>query len=443
MADRTESESLPFTVGDALILEKPESADTGSQRRAWPIFLYFASATIMLDLCGTNGTLLDLTTAYLLQVRLHAPAMQVSVYRVMSGLPLYGAIVFGLTRDLWNPLGLRDRGYLRVFSIVATGLLLWLAFRELSYASLLVGVLLLGCCSMFMAAAQQGLMALVAQEQFMSGRLAAVFSFCAFLPFIGGALFAGTVAEHWKSREIFLFVSALSVLVAAFSFLKPKDVFERTYDPKIAVRSTLAADLRRLVRHRPVYPAVVMMVLWQFAPALQTVLQYHFVNELRGPVSTYGYWTATYFAAFLPGFLIYGYLCQKVRFGQLGAWSLLISAPLCLGLPMIHSTAGAIWFAIPLGLTSGAAYATLYDVAMRACPPGLHGTLMMAVTGANNLGWRAGDTFGVWLYQAGGTHGFWWCCLATTATSCLSAAALLLVPRHLRATADGESLAIR
>jgi MFS family permease len=413
------------------------------KRRVWPIFLYFASATIMLELCGTNGTLLDLTTAYLLQVRLHAPAMQVSVYRVVSGLPLYGAIVFGLTRDLWNPLGLRDRGYLRVFSIVATGLLVWLAFSKLSYASILVGVMLLGCCSMLMAAAQQGLMALVAQEQFMSGRLAAVFSFCAFLPFIGGALFAGSVADRWQAREIFLFVATLTVLIAAFSFLKPKEVFENTYDPKIAARSTLGTDLRRLVRHRAFYPAILMMFLWQFAPALQTVLQYYFVDKLHGAISSYGYWTATYYAAFLPGFLIYGYLCQRVRFGRLGAWSLLLSAPLCLGLPAMDSAAAAIWFAVPLGLASGAAYATLYDVAMRACPPGLHGTLMMAVTGANNFGWRAGDTFGVWLYQAGGTHGFLWCCLATGGTSCLSALALSFVPVHLRATADGESLVIR
>src|SRR5277367_2034755 len=130
-----------------------------------------------------------------------------------------------------------------------------------------------------MAAAQQGLMALVAREQLMSGRLAAVFSFCAFLPFVAGALFAGSVADHWQAREIFLFVSALTVLIAAFSFLKPKDVFEKTYDAKIARGSTLATDLRRLVRHRAVYPAVAMMVLWQFAPALQTVLQYYFVDE--------------------------------------------------------------------------------------------------------------------------------------------------------------------
>jgi MFS family permease len=413
--------------------------EVGTLKRAWPIFVYFASATIILELCSPGGTLLDLTTAYLLQVRLHASAMQVSVYRVVSGLPLYGAILFGLTRDLWSPLGLRDRGYLRVFSIIAAGVLIWLAFTELSYTRLLVGVMLLGCCAMLMAAAQQGLMALVAQEQFMSGRLAAVFSFCAFLPFVGGALFAGSVADSWQAREIFLSVSAVAVVIAAFSFLKPKDVFENTYDAKIAARSNLAADLKQLVRHRAIYPAIAMMVLWQFAPALQTVLQYHFVDKLHGPLSAYGYWTATYFAAFLPGFLIYGYLCQRIRFGRLGAWSLLISGPLCLGLPGMHSTTGAIIFAVPLGLASGAAYATLYDVAMRACPPGLHGTLMMAVTGANNLGWRAGDTFGVWLYQVGGTRGFLWCCLATTAGSCLSAVALSFLPGHLRATTDGES----
>jgi hypothetical protein len=68
---------------------------------------------------------------------------------------------------------------------------------------------------------------------------------------------------------------------------------------------------------------------------------------------------------------------------------------------------------------------------------------MMAVTGANNLGWRAGDTFGVWLYQAGGTYGFSWCCIATMVTTCLSAVALWFVPGNLRATADGESLATR
>jgi MFS family permease len=410
-----------------------------AQRRPWLIFVYFASATILLQLCSPSGTLLDLTTAYLLQVRLHASAMEVSIYRVVSGLPLYLALVFGLTRDLWNPLGLRDRGYLRVFSLAACAVLVWLATTEITYASLLGGVMLIGCCAMLMAAAQQGLMALVAQEQFMSGRLAAVFSFCAFLPSIGGALLAGTVADHWQGRELFLFLTVLTILITAFSYLKPRDVFELTYDPSIATGSTLVADLKRLVRHRALYPAVAMMFLWQFAPGLQTVLQYYFVDELHAPVSAYGYWTATYFAAFLPGFLVYGYVCQRMAFGRLGMWSLLISAPVCLLLPLMHTTTAAIWFAAPMGLVSGAAYATLYDVAMRACPPGLHGTLMMAVTGASSLGWRAGDTFGVWLYQSVGAHGFAWACAATGASSVLSAVAMLFVPGQLRATADGEA----
>ena len=138
-----------------------------------------------------------------------------------------------------------------------------------------------------------------------------------------------------------------------------------------------------------------MMFLWQFAPSLQTVLEYYLVDELHASASTYGYWTATYFAAFLPGFLAYGYLCQRVRFGTLGTCSLVVSAPLCAGLGAAHSPEAALWFAVPMGVASGAAYATLYDAAMRACPSGPHDTLMMAVTGASNLGCRAGDTFGV------------------------------------------------
>lgn len=403
------------------------------------IFLYFAGVTILLTLCSPGGTLLDLGTAYLLQIRLHASAMQVSLYRAISGVPLYAALLFGLTRDVWNPLGLRDRGYLRLFGALATGILLWLALSDVDYRTLLAGVILLGGCSMMLAAAQQGLMALIAQERYMSGRLSAVFSFCAFLPYVGGALFAGAVAERWQASSLFLSVAALALLIVAISFLKPRSVFENAYDAEIAKPSTLADDLRRLFRHRAFYPAVLMMFLWQFAPALQTVLQFYLVERLHASASTYGFWTATYFAAFLPGFIVYGYLCQRVRFGTLGTWSLLVSVPLFFGLPVVHSAEGALWFAIPLGVASGAACATLYDAAMRACPPGLHGSLMMAVSGASSLGWRAGDTFGVWLYQAAGAGGFFWCCAATALTSLLSALTLRIIPGQLLATADGES----
>jgi hypothetical protein len=90
---------------------------------------------------------------------------------------------------------------------------------------------------------------------------------------------------------------------------------------------------------------------------------------------------------------------------------------------------------------NGAAYSALWDVAIRSCPPGLQGTLMMAVAGANNFGWRLGNVFGTWLYKVGGSQGFAYCAFATGLTSALSLLVLLLVPSNLRSTADGEPVA--
>lgn len=408
--------------------------------RALPVVLYFSSLTILLNLCSPSGTLLDLATAYMLQIRLHASALQVSFFRLVTGLPLYGALVFGLMRDLWSPLGLRDRGYLRVFAVVAVSALVWLATTDLTYGALTGAVFLLGCAFMLMIAAQQGLMALVAQERLMSGRLAALYSFCAFLPFIVGAFFAGAAVEHLTPREIFATLAILTALIGGFSYIRPRSVFEHVYDQPAAICSTLSGDLRRFVRHRAVYPAVAMMFFWQFAPAQQTVLQYYLVDELHAPASTYGYWTGSYYIAFLPAFFVYGYLCQRMSFGRLGACSLFLSIPTYLLLPMVHSSQGALWLALPLGLMNGAAFSALWDVAIRSCPPGLQGTLMMAVAGANNLGWRVGDVFGTWLYKTGGSQGFAYCAVATALTSTLSLFVLLLVPRSLRSTADGEAI---
>jgi hypothetical protein len=99
-----------------------------------------------------------------------------------------------------------------------------------------------------------------------------------------------------------------------------------------------------------------------------------------------------------------------------------------------------MWFAIPLGLSGGAAFAALYDIAIRACPPGLHGALMMAVAGGNQLGWRAGDAFGTWIYAAGGSHGFLYASIGTAITSGAAPLFLALAPRSLLVTRDGEPL---
>ena len=98
----------------------------------------------------------------------------------------------------------------------------------------------------------------------------------------------------------------------------------------------------------------------------------------------------------------------------------------------------ALLVAVPIGLMGGIASAAYYDLAIRSCPPGLHGTLMMMVDGVFQLAYRGGDLLGSWIYASSPTHGFLYCVLVTAAVYTLILPLILLVPNELIATTDGE-----
>jgi len=75
---------------------------------------------------------------------------------------------------------------------------------------------------------------------------------------------------------------------------------------------------------------------------------------------------------------------------------------------------------------------------MRSCPPGLQGTLMMLVDGVLALSSRGGDLLGSAIYNSSPEYGFLYCVIATTVVYALILPLILLVPKELIATADGE-----
>ncbi len=74
------------------------------------IFGYFSPLTLLVYLVMPHGYLLDFATSYMLKDQLHASVTEVSSFRLLTAIPVYLSVVFGLTRDLWSPFGLRDRG---------------------------------------------------------------------------------------------------------------------------------------------------------------------------------------------------------------------------------------------------------------------------------------------------------------------------------------------
>ena len=183
-------------------------------------------------------------------------------------------------------------------------------------------------------------------------------------------------------------------------------------------------------------PGSADLLLWNFAPGSATPLQYYLQNTLHAEDTQWGQWNAIVGASAIPTFMLFGLLCQKLPLNTLLLWGTVVAVPQMVPLLFIHSVSGALIAAVPIGLMGGVATAAYLDLLIRSCPRGLQGTTLMM---AGSLYWiadRFGDVLGTNLYEYYG--GFAACVIAITVVYALILPTLLLVPKRLIATADGQ-----
>jgi MFS family permease len=182
-----------------------------------------------------------------------------------------------------------------------------------------------------------------------------------------------------------------------------------------------------------------IQILWQFGPAAGIVLQYHLSDDLHGTDFQWGLWNAVFLGSFVPVFVAYGFLCQRFNLGRL-LWvgfglAVFQTAPLL----FVGSANGAIIAAVPMGLIGGLGQAALTDLAIRSAPRGLQGTMMLLFgTSIFYVSTRFGNILGANIYAHAG--GFTVAVWATIVVYALILPVLLLVPKRLIATRDGEAL---
>jgi hypothetical protein len=408
---------------------------TSSKNRQ--LFLYFSSLTLLIYTV-TPDNLLDIPTAFMLKNNLHSSASQVSLFRLLTGIPMYAGFAFGMTRDLWNPFGWRDRGYFRLFGPFAMVVFGWMALSRLSYAGLMIGILLAMMAFRLMMAAYSGLIALVGQEALMAGRLSALWRFFTYVSQIAAFFASGFITGHLSPKQTFLLTAALILPLCLYGFWKPRAVFSHTYDNPHARGTSLLGDAKRLAKHRAIYPVVAIILLWNFMPGFNTPMQFYLSNQVHAADSVYAYFNCIFYASFIPTVVAYGFLCTRFPPSKLLWWGAIAGVPSMIPLAFIHSGHTALVMAVPMGLLSGFGSSAFYDLAIRSCPPGLQGTLLMAVDSVNQLAFRGSDVVGTRIYGLSPTHGFLFCVIAMTAIYTLILPALLLVPKALIATADGE-----
>jgi hypothetical protein len=407
------------------------------------IFLYLGLLIVLLAFGGPSSGLIDIPISFFLKNRLHLKAHEVANFRLAAAIPLYLSFVFGFVRDIWSPFGIKDRGFMLLFGSITAFLYVGFAFLPITYLTLLVAVVLLTTSFLFVASAQNGLTSVIGQQHAMTGQVSAVWNVFLSIPTVAALLVGGKLSGLLEDmnpdqavRILFLVGAAIMTLVAVYALWKPADVFDN-----VRIDSGTGGhpmkDLKRLVGHWPIYPALLIWLLWNFAPGSATPLQYHLQNTLHATDAEWGLWSAIFAASFIPTFIVYGVLCRKFPLRTLLLWGTVIAVPQMVPLLFIDSINGALVAAIPIGLMGGLATGAYMDLIIRSCPPGLQGTTLMLSGSLYFVVTRFGDVLGTDLYDRYG--GFAVCVIAITIVYALILPTLLLVPGHLIATADGQT----
>jgi len=408
------------------------------------IFLYLGVLIVLLAFGAPSGGLMDVPISFFLKNKLHLEAHELADFRLVSAIPLYLSCIFGFIRDTWNPLGMRDRGFMLLFGIISIGLYVCFAFIPTTYMTLLAAVVLLTTSFLFVSSAQNGLTSTIGQQHVMSGQISAVWNIFGSLPTVAALLIGGTLSNFLEARTadqairiLFLIGAAIMAAVAVYAAWKPRSVFDNVHSEGGTGAHPLD-DFKRLVSHWPIYPALLIWLLWNFAPGSATPLQYYLQNTLHAEDAQWGQWNAIFAASFIPTFMVFGLLCRRFPLKSLLWWGTVVAVPQLVPLLFIHSVTGALLAAVPVGLMGGVATAAYLDLIIRSCPPGLQGTTLMTSGGLYFIASRFGDVLGTNLYDHFG--GFTVCVIAITVVYALILPTLLLVPRGLIATADGQML---
>ena len=110
--------------------------------------------------------------------------------------------------------------------------------------------------------------------------------------------------------------------------------------PSSALENLLRSSTRGISPsncHWPIYPALLIWLLWNFAPGAATPLQYYLQNVLQARDTQWGQWNAIYGASFIPTFVLFGVLCRRFPLRTLLVWGTVAAIPQFVPLLFIQS----------------------------------------------------------------------------------------------------------
>ena len=405
------------------------------------IVFYAGVMIAVLSFTSPSVGLFVIPLSFVLKNGLHLSANALATFTLWAGIPAYFALAFGVARDRWSPFGLGDRGHFILFGALSSLLYIVFCFIRVSEPVLLANAFLGVVTYLFLWGAWNGLASEIGQRHAMSGQISAVWNSAGTIATFVALILGGALSDRLEGlgaagavRILFLIAAAAFAAIAVLGLWKPSALFADLRG-KRAVRRDPIEDFVRLAKHRPIYPALLIWLLWNFSPGTQTVLQYYLSDKLHASDAQWGAYNALFSIAGVPMFVLFGFLSRRFSLrallwsgAVLGTWQMI---PLLLA----HTANEVVLASIPVGLLGGIATAAYLDLLIRACPRGLEGAMMMMAWSMYAVATNFGNVWGTSLYERHG--GFLVCVVATTTVYALILPTILLVPRHLIASTDG------
>ncbi len=398
------------------------------------VFGYFAVLLLVVSIVSPQGALAQIPIQFYLKDQLRLSPEGQATFQFLMSIPLYGAFLFGLGRDRLFASGVRDRSLFIFFAPITALAYVALAFAHATYSQLLIGAMAATLIFRALAPAIVALQATVGQGLRMTGRISVLQHVVGSV--VGAALvyLAGKLNHYFSPQTIFLIVAGFALLLLVVGLKSPQTV-DAAEDAATPQKRSFGQDLGRLLRHRAVWPAVLIYLMWEFAPASGTPMLNYLTGTLHLTDTEYTLYRSIVRLSLIPGFLLYGVLCRRVNPRKLLFWSVAFGVPQMIPLIFVNSPMTAYLAAGWFGLVGGMASAAIYDVLLRSCPRGFEGFAMeLAVTGVA-LSDQLGNVWGAHLYQNGG---FVLTNLVTTAVYALILPLLLLIPRSITERRDAE-----
>jgi len=422
---------------------KPVEATPLSRSRQTQVFLFGGLLLALINLANPAAGIIDIPVTFFLKNRMHMASNELAVFKLWIGTPLMVGFVFGFIRDRWSPFGRGDRAHLLVFATTTAAFYGVMALIIPTYWMFLLGIFVATMSFQMVKSAAYGITNSLAQRHAVTGPMSGVINMAVAAPdlisFIGGGLLSQTLEGQGAaaaSRTLFLCAAGIMLAIAVLGLTGPKWVFQEARQEPHATR--FLADVKRILRHWPIYPAMTIQLLWQFSPATGTVLQYHIVDKLHATDAQWGAWQGIFFGSFLPIYAAYAFLSRRFTLRVLLWVGFFIAVFQMVPLLLVHDAVGALIAAVPMGLLGAVAQAALVDLVIRSSPRGLQGTTMLLFYALYYVSVRFGDLFGTWIYDNHG--GFIPTVVITIIVYAAILPIILLVPKALIATKEGEAI---